>query len=45
MPLFQYIFAKDESELGVLEEPSAVPGSSRLCLFNSLTAGAVQRQS
>jgi len=45
MPLFQYIFAKDEGELAMLEEHSTVPGPSRVCLFGSFTAGAVQRQS
>lgn len=45
MPLFKYMFAKDESELAMLEEPSTVPGPSILCLLSSFTSGALQRQS
>lgn len=45
MPLFQCIFAKHKSELAVLEEPNAIPGSSSLCVLIFLSSDAAQRWS
>lgn len=45
MPLFQRVFAKDESELAMLEEPSTVLGRPILSLLSFFNYGALQRQS